>query len=192
MDEDSKLTETLRNRGQSYGDYVLMCNRIQAIKKAMNLDNSRLAPYQREAFEMIAVKMGRLLVGDPDHRDSWLDLSGYPKLVYDRIAVSPALEKDWHEGQVVKLEPGVTPCHTGGFHYTGQKGWPYKVWLPNVRQANDFAKSLNDSYLPKGWRVLSEGMYRHDATGRQWAGTLESLVHYTKTGQELNKEKSDV
>jgi hypothetical protein len=38
----------------------------------------------RESLEMMAVKMSRILTGDFRLQDSWVDLSGYPKLVVNR------------------------------------------------------------------------------------------------------------
>ena len=45
-----------------------------------------LAPDQKEALEMIAHKIGRILNGDPNYHDSWHDIVGYAKLVADRLA----------------------------------------------------------------------------------------------------------
>ena len=40
---------------------------------------------QREALEMIAHKLGRILNGDPNYSDSWADIAGYARLVADRL-----------------------------------------------------------------------------------------------------------
>jgi hypothetical protein len=48
-------------------------------------DSSKLAPDQREALAMIANKLGRILNGDPNYADSWMDIAGYAKLVADRL-----------------------------------------------------------------------------------------------------------
>jgi len=34
---------------------------------------------------MIAHKIGRIINGDPDYDDSWVDIAGYAKLVSDRL-----------------------------------------------------------------------------------------------------------
>jgi hypothetical protein len=36
---------------------------------------------QREALEMIAHKISRILAGDPHFADHWTDISGYARLV---------------------------------------------------------------------------------------------------------------
>lgn len=35
----------------------------------------------KEALEMIQTKVGRILTGDPTHRDSWHDIAGYAVLI---------------------------------------------------------------------------------------------------------------
>jgi hypothetical protein len=39
----------------------------------------------QEALDMIASKIARIVVGDYDHIDSWVDIAGYAKLVADRL-----------------------------------------------------------------------------------------------------------
>ena len=34
---------------------------------------------------MICHKIGRIVNGDPDYADSWIDIAGYAKLVADRL-----------------------------------------------------------------------------------------------------------
>jgi hypothetical protein len=36
---------------------------------------------QREAIDMIMVKLSRILCGDPNHKDHWDDIAGYAMLV---------------------------------------------------------------------------------------------------------------
>jgi hypothetical protein len=45
----------------------------------------RLAPDQQEALDMIFAKIGRIINGDADYADSWIDIAGYAKLVADRL-----------------------------------------------------------------------------------------------------------
>ena len=45
----------------------------------------KLADDQREALEMTAHKIGRILNGDPNYIDSWHDISGYVRLVEQRL-----------------------------------------------------------------------------------------------------------
>jgi len=42
----------------------------------------------REALEMIAHKIGRILNGDPNYADSWHDIAGYAKLAETACSVA--------------------------------------------------------------------------------------------------------
>lgn len=48
-----------------------------------------LQPDQREALEMIAHKIARILGGDPDYIDNWDDIAGYSTLVANRLRGNP-------------------------------------------------------------------------------------------------------
>ena len=84
----TEIAETLAERGSRYGSFVGHAKITQAIKSAMidspNWDS--LDDDMREALEMIAHKVGRILNGDPAYHDSWHDIIGYTKLVADRLA----------------------------------------------------------------------------------------------------------
>ena len=58
------LDETLKQRGEQYGDYVAMSETIQSIKDVFrsNLAWGTLHAGQKEALEMMATKIGRLLL----------------------------------------------------------------------------------------------------------------------------------
>lgn len=44
-----------------------------------------LSSDKKEALEMIAHKIARILNGDPNYADSWHDIVGYAKLVEDSL-----------------------------------------------------------------------------------------------------------
>ena len=59
-----------------------------ALKSAARAEPSnwkKMPPSHQEAMDMILHKMARLLNGNPDHLDSWVDIQGYSKLVEDII-----------------------------------------------------------------------------------------------------------
>lgn len=87
---DSKsdgIHEVLKQRGNRYGEFPEHARITQNIKRAMEdspnwdtLDN-----YQKETLEMTAHKIGRILNGDPNYDDSWVDICGYNQLVVDEL-----------------------------------------------------------------------------------------------------------
>ena len=81
------ITVTLEERGARYGKFKDHAQVTQLLKSAMFSHRSKLqlACDQIEALEMIAHKIGRIINGDPDYADSWVDIAGHAKLVADRL-----------------------------------------------------------------------------------------------------------
>ena len=83
------ITQTLTDRGNKYGPFIGHAEVTQRLKRVMAEElakrNRPLADDQWEALEMIAHKIGRIINGDPDYDDSWVDIAGYAKLVADRL-----------------------------------------------------------------------------------------------------------
>lgn len=84
------IDATLNERGQRYGKFAGHAEITQALKWTMLSFKGGepwklMADDQREALEMIAHKIGRILNGDPNYADSWVDIAGYAKLVADRL-----------------------------------------------------------------------------------------------------------
>jgi len=81
------ISATLNERGKRYGTFTGHSTVTQSIKRALYSSPKwdELADDQKEAIEMIAHKLGRILNGDPNYHDSWHDIVGYAKLVADRL-----------------------------------------------------------------------------------------------------------
>lgn len=81
------IDETLAERGNRYGEFAEHARITQNIKKAMqDSPNWKSLPdAMKEALEMVAHKVGRILNGDPAYIDSWHDIIGYTKLVEDLL-----------------------------------------------------------------------------------------------------------
>ena len=84
---NTNIEKVLAERGSRYGEFEEHAFITQSIKRAMvNSSNwKRLSDDMKEALEMIAHKMGRILNGDPKYIDSWTDIIGYAKLVEDYL-----------------------------------------------------------------------------------------------------------
>lgn len=85
----SDINQTLSERGDRYGRFTGHANVTQDLKRCMRLHliarEKKLDDDQWEALEMIAHKIGRIINGDPNYADSWVDIAGYAKLVADRL-----------------------------------------------------------------------------------------------------------
>ena len=87
------LSATLDERGSRYGPFIGHAEVTQNLKNiiAEELDKRGkvLANDQQEALDMICHKIGRIVNGDPDYDDSWVDIAGYAQLVVDRLRGTP-------------------------------------------------------------------------------------------------------
>ncbi len=81
------LDDTLEARGGQYGKFDAQAKASQLIKAAFaQCDNwTELDDDARESLETIAMKISRLLTGNPKHYDSWHDIAGYAELVAKKI-----------------------------------------------------------------------------------------------------------
>ena len=85
----NNIEKTLTERGHRYGTFAGHAEVTQGLKRFMAHElakrNKVLADDQWEALEMVAHKIGRIINGDPNYADSWIDIAGYAKLVADRL-----------------------------------------------------------------------------------------------------------
>lgn len=87
MSEGVDVGAILEERGSRYGAFDEHARITQNIKRAM-ADSPNWASLRddaREALEMVAHKIGRMLNGDPEYIDNVVDIIGYMQLVLDRI-----------------------------------------------------------------------------------------------------------
>jgi hypothetical protein len=82
-----QLANILAERGKRYGKFADHAKITQDLKDVMHACPkwAALTPSQKEALEMVAHKIGRILNGDPNYDDSWVDVAGYSKLVADEL-----------------------------------------------------------------------------------------------------------
>jgi len=79
----------LNERGKRYGVFAQHAMLSQMMKDVareyLSEVDKVLKADQQEALDMIFHKIARILNGDPDYADSWIDIAGYAKLVADRL-----------------------------------------------------------------------------------------------------------
>ena len=78
---------TIKTRHNTHGDYKYQCEVTQRLKQAIGWGdvNGKTTSYQKEALDMICVKMGRICAGNPFEPDHWHDIAGYAMLVEKAI-----------------------------------------------------------------------------------------------------------
>ena len=87
--QETDIDETLDERAQDYGKFKDGAALMQALKRTLadhaRIHNKTFSDDQWEALEMIVHKIGRIVNGNPDKVDSWVDIAGYATLVADRL-----------------------------------------------------------------------------------------------------------
>lgn len=76
------MIQLSNKREKTHGVYRENANMSQSIKDTLRSGKNweSLSDTQKEALEMIAVKLARLLSGDANFRDHWDDIAGYAQL----------------------------------------------------------------------------------------------------------------
>ena len=86
---EDKVEKILNERQSEYGSYMQSADTTIKLKGIMHNAIARndlhLFPDQLLSLDMIAVKISRIVNGNPAHRDSWIDIAGYATLVADRL-----------------------------------------------------------------------------------------------------------
>ena len=76
-------------RATNYGKFIEGAEIMQMTKRLIHnyieQRGTSLAFDQLEAIDMIIHKLGRIINGNPDHIDNWVDIAGYSTLVADRL-----------------------------------------------------------------------------------------------------------
>jgi len=95
VEDDDRINEAgndmaalLTERGSTHGRFIDHARATQRIKLVIRDElrrrnqrgQDKLTDMHIEALEMIAHKIGRILAGDPDFADHWIDISGYAEL----------------------------------------------------------------------------------------------------------------
>lgn len=85
----TNIDEVLAERGKQYGRFFDHAQITQTLKLSIvdhvERHGIELLPDQREALDMICHKIGRIVNGNPNFVDSWIDIAGYAQLVADRL-----------------------------------------------------------------------------------------------------------
>jgi hypothetical protein len=87
------VRKILNDREKTYGDYQRTSHISQSLKGLLRLTPSwvGLSFDKKESLDLLCTKLARILNGDPNYRDSWVDCIGYLQLVIDNLpASSPA------------------------------------------------------------------------------------------------------
>jgi len=73
----------LKERQKTHGEYERLAAVAQSIKNILRSapNYGALSAVQSESVDLIATKLARIVCGDPDELDHYIDISGYADLV---------------------------------------------------------------------------------------------------------------
>ena len=87
--QEPSVNTLLQERALQYGTFASLAKTAQEFKSVLYRElgsrNKRLADDQAEALEMIIHKIARIINGNADIADHYLDIAGYAKLVGERL-----------------------------------------------------------------------------------------------------------
>ena len=86
-EEESDIESVLKDRQKTHGDFsdhAALCQHLKDKFRSMP-GWEKLSFVQRQSLDMIADKISRILVGNPNEPDHWLDIEGYAKLARKSI-----------------------------------------------------------------------------------------------------------
>ena len=91
-----EIENLLESRAQTHGSFSASSATVQLIKQRMRSEDGwrDLLAAQKEALEMIAHKIGRILHGNPHEPDHWRDIAGYAALAAREVEALNQNEKD--------------------------------------------------------------------------------------------------
>lgn len=82
------VADVLDTRAKTHGEFSDNARVMQGLKNIARDEPTwtHMSYVQREALEMILHKIGRIVTGNPNEPDHWLDIEGYARLARERIA----------------------------------------------------------------------------------------------------------
>lgn len=84
----NEIGAILEERGSRYGEYKDNAEVAQSLKRilrhAMQSNGRQFTEVHLESLSMISHKLSRIVNGDPNYADSWVDIAGYAKLAAEQ------------------------------------------------------------------------------------------------------------
>jgi hypothetical protein len=79
--------DIITERANTHGQLLHQATLAQGLAKLMRDEPGfrNLSPEQKQSAEMIALKLSRLIVGNPNEPDHWKDIAGYATLIHNLL-----------------------------------------------------------------------------------------------------------
>lgn len=73
--------EILDERQNQYGSFENVALYTEVVNKVLSNNTENRTDAMNMAIYMIASKLARIASGNPNHKDSWVDIAGYAQLI---------------------------------------------------------------------------------------------------------------
>ena len=83
--DELTVDAVLDQRHQTHGAFMDVAAVAVGMRQIIRDRRPDLMPDQEEALTLICTKIARIVNGDPNEREHWLDVAGYAQLVADRL-----------------------------------------------------------------------------------------------------------
>ena len=96
-------------RHETHGDYANSAQVSQQLKNTIHNAHNwhRLSNDKREALDLIMTKISRIMSGEPNEPDHWLDIEGYARLARERVTETSAAREARMEASGHRITPTV-------------------------------------------------------------------------------------
>ena len=181
----------LAERGAAYGDFTDQAALSRALKYyVMEHPNYEcLSMVQREAVDMILHKISRIVNGNPNILDHWIDISGYAMLAADRIGNVEYMEEETGLTKEVSIMMHIESPRTGDQAIEADIRAKGKT-APRVKPANIEANIASEHYFTASQGVAGASYVTHDANDRGPLSLLTFCVLVLRNGLTVTGESA--
>jgi len=81
----SKVDEILKNRDSIHGDFQKGAQTAQLLKAVIYDSENHLPLDMNESLDLICTKIARIVNGNYNEIDHWLDIAGYAQLISNKL-----------------------------------------------------------------------------------------------------------
>lgn len=81
----TEIEGVLEQRGKTHGDFTEVAYFAQRLREILRESGQSISDSHAESLDMIASKLARILAGNPNEPDHWLDIEGYARLARERV-----------------------------------------------------------------------------------------------------------
>lgn len=99
------IDDLIKERHKSHGPFKDFARIDQALKRIKQVYSGPLSDAQASSIDMIFNKIARILSGNPEELDHWVDIQGYSRIIEKSLSASKTAEKAVSEKSAHATQP---------------------------------------------------------------------------------------